>query len=100
LRALTFGEIAIDGQSTRRDVPAPHDGGFLVEGTHMDRHEVAALKTERLEAQRAAKVEGVSKEKPPISTEGQHTAAPSPWLRNVNEYARRQRCEFQVARFG
>jgi hypothetical protein len=26
--------------------------------------------------------------------------APSPWLRNVNEYARRERCEFQVTRFG
>jgi hypothetical protein len=60
----------------------------------MDRHELAALKTERLEAQRAAKKE------PTISAKAQHTAAPSPWLRNVNEYARRERREFQVTRFG
>jgi hypothetical protein len=63
----------------------------------MDRHELAALKTERLEAQRAAKIEDAFKK---VSTKGQHTAAPSPWLRNVNEYARRERCEFQVTRFG
>lgn len=34
----------------------------------------------------------------PATTNGK--AAPSPWLRNVNEYARRERCEFQVTRFG
>ena len=60
----------------------------------MDRHELAALKTER---QRAAKIEDALKK---ASTKGQHTAAPSPWLRNVNEYARRERCEFQVTRYG
>ena len=66
----------------------------------MDRHELAALKTDRLEAQRAAKIEAVFKKEPTISTEAQHKAGPSRWLRNVNEYARRERCEFQVARFG
>jgi hypothetical protein len=63
----------------------------------MDRHALAALKTERLEAQRAAKIEDAFKK---VSTEAQHTAAPSRWLRNVNEYTRRERCEFQVTRFG
>jgi hypothetical protein len=66
----------------------------------MDRHQLAALKTDRLEAQRAAKAEGDYKKEPTISTEAQHTPAPSRWLRNVNEYTRRERCEFQVARFG
>jgi hypothetical protein len=64
---------------------------------NMDRHELAALKTERLEAQRAAKIEDALKK---ASSKGQHTAAPSPWLRHVNEYARRERCEFQVTRYG
>ena len=31
---------------------------------------------------------------------GNPPPAPSRWLRNVNEYARRERCEFQVARYG
>jgi hypothetical protein len=53
------------------------------------------LETNRLESRRVVKIVGST-----ISTEGQHTAAPSPWLRNVNEYARRERCEFQVTRFG
>jgi hypothetical protein len=63
----------------------------------MDRRVLAELKTDRLEAQRAAKIEDVFKK---VSTEAPHTAALSPWLRNVNEYARRERCAFQVTRFG
>jgi hypothetical protein len=66
----------------------------------MDRHELAELETERLEAQRAAKAEGAFKKLPTISTEAQHTAAPSRWLRNVNEYTRREPCEFQIVRYG
>jgi hypothetical protein len=62
---------------------------------HMDRNELAELKTDRLEAQRAAKTEDAFRKVP---AKGQQT--PSPWLRNINEYARRERCEFQVTRYG
>jgi hypothetical protein len=63
----------------------------------MDRHELAALKTDRLEAQRAAKIEDAFKK---VSTKGQHTAASSPWIRNVHDYDRRQPLEYAVTRFG
>jgi hypothetical protein len=66
----------------------------------MDRHELAALKTKRLETQHAANRAAVSKGNPSRSTEAQQTVARAAWLKPLGSYTRRERCEFQVTRFG
>jgi hypothetical protein len=66
---------------------------------------MAMTQTER--APEADKIEELSKDKSTISADSRHVlivagraAAQSPWLRNLNDYDRKERREYQVTRFG
>jgi hypothetical protein len=71
--------------------------GVLVGGKHMDREQLV----DRTGAKAPPDSQKPKVDKRTIRTAGaKGPAAPSMWIRPLDSYDRRERCEFQVTRFG